>query len=188
MKARDNPFRTSRVLGVRYRFLQASWEELMARLRDLGYRAAVVGPEGSGKTTLLEDLEPRLAGLGFPVRWLRLNASEPRMTRRDVEQRLRASGDAGVWLVDGADLMAGGARQWLADPRRNLRGLIVATHQAGQLPTALDCRTTSELLESVVRELLGTPDADTLERLPGLFKKHRGNIRTALRELYDLSA
>ena len=38
---------------------------LAARLRQLHYRAAIVGPKGTGKTTLLEDLASRLAGRGF---------------------------------------------------------------------------------------------------------------------------
>ena len=73
MRARDNPFRTERILEIRYRPQGCSWDDLLRRLAGMDYRAAIVGPEGSGKTTLLEDLEPRLRALGLGVRMLRLD-------------------------------------------------------------------------------------------------------------------
>lgn len=60
MKARDNPFGSSRVLtAIRYATPEggAAAASLLPRLAVLGYRAAIVGPHGSGKTTLLEDIE-----------------------------------------------------------------------------------------------------------------------------------
>ena len=77
MRARDNPFRTDRVLAVRYRLDQGTFDGLLDRLDALGRRAAIVGPKGSGKTTLLEDLAPRLRDRGFTVRELRLNEENP---------------------------------------------------------------------------------------------------------------
>src|SRR5258706_13451597 len=64
--ARENPFRSARVMGIRYRFPEGfSWASLLRRLQQLGNRAALVGSEGSGKTTLLDQLEPSLIDLGF---------------------------------------------------------------------------------------------------------------------------
>ena len=67
MNARENPFRTECVHRVRYRFVDGTWDGLMARLKKLDCRAALVGPDGSGKTTLLDELAPRLERLGFRV-------------------------------------------------------------------------------------------------------------------------
>jgi polynucleotide 5'-kinase involved in rRNA processing len=73
VRARDNPFRTERVLRVRFRLPSGTWDDLLARFEALGRRAAIVGPQGSGKTTLLEDLAPRLRARGYSIRELRLD-------------------------------------------------------------------------------------------------------------------
>src|SRR5437868_15544127 len=78
VKARDNPFAADRVLRVRYRPQGWTWEQLLARLEQLDYRGAIVGPEGRGKTTLLEDLGERLKGRGHNVRHLGLTRERPR--------------------------------------------------------------------------------------------------------------
>jgi len=65
MKARDNPFSSDRILGIRYRLQDLTWEQLWLRLADMDYRGALVGPQGSGKTTLLEDLASALGERGF---------------------------------------------------------------------------------------------------------------------------
>ena len=75
MRARDNPYAAHRVLKVRYRLTESQWQELLARLDELGYRAAIVGPQGSGKTTLLEDLAERLSARGFRIRLERVARS-----------------------------------------------------------------------------------------------------------------
>jgi hypothetical protein len=81
MRARDNPFRTERMLEVRYRLEGIGWEELLRRFEKLGYRAALIGPHGSGKTTLIESLEPRLNALGFETRVIRLTAEQQHFVR-----------------------------------------------------------------------------------------------------------
>ena len=77
MRARDNPFRTDRVLSVRYRLAEGTLCGLLDRFEAMGRRAAIVGPKGHGKTTLLEDLAPRLRDRGFAVRELRLDEEHP---------------------------------------------------------------------------------------------------------------
>jgi hypothetical protein len=64
-------------------------------------------------------------------------------------------------------------------------GLIVTSHLPGLLPTLHECRTTPELLAAIVGELGGEEAALAA---PGLFGRHRGNLRDALRELYDEAA
>ena len=60
MKARDNPFSVERLHAVRYRTKEATFDEILQRLDEMNYRAAIVGPEGSGKTTLLGNLQDAL--------------------------------------------------------------------------------------------------------------------------------
>jgi hypothetical protein len=58
--------------------------------------------------------------------------------------------------------------------------LLITTHRRGHLPTVFVCRTSPELLGELVRELTGEP-----RDCSALWRRHRGNIRLALRELYD---
>ena len=184
MRARDNPFSTDRVLRFRYRPQGASWDGLMARLEALGWRAAIVGPGGSGKTTLLEDLAPRLRKRGFATRSVGVTREAPRLPRRAEDDLVAALGPRDVVLFDGADLLP-----WL-DWRRFRRrtagagGLVVTMHKPGRLPTLVRCATSPALLREIVEALGGAGEAS----IPELFRKHRGNLREALRDLYDRCA
>ena len=188
MNARENPFRTSRVLQVRYRPLDGTWDGLMARLAGLDYRAAIVGHEGSGKTTLLEDLAPRLAALGFSVRRAFLNggsrAPEPPLDRAFFADL----GGTDVILIDGADLMGGLAWMRLRRKARKAAGLVITSHRPGRLPTLVRCRTTPELLDDIIGEMLGEETRPAASTARKLFDKHEGNLRDALRDLYDMCA
>ena len=188
MNARENPFRTSRVLEVRYRPLDDTWAGLMARLATLDYRASIVGPEGSGKTTLLEDLAPRLVELGFSVRHVFLN-DQSRSPEPPFDRAFFADlGERDVILLDGADLM--GRLAWMRFRRkaRKAAGLVITSHRPGRLPTLTRCRTTPELLDEIIGEMLDEETRPVTSTARKLFDKHDGNLRDALRELYDTCA
>ena len=177
MRARDNPFASDRVEGLRYRLPEGlTWDELLGRLAALRHRAALVGPHGRGKTTLLEEIARRLTARGFRVRTVTLRQEERRMDW----SRLRGLGAADVLLLDGAELL--GRLSWLRLRLRCRRagGLIVTSHRPGLLPTLLECTTTPELLAELVRELTG----EELE-VGELFVRHGGNVRLAFWEMYD---
>jgi hypothetical protein len=182
VRACDNPFRTERVLRVRYRLASATWDGLLDRLDALGRRAAIVGPQGSGKTTLLEDLAPRLRARGFEVRELRLDTETPSFAPGFLDGFFAALGPRDVILFDGAEQM--GWLAWMRFERRSraAAGLVITSHRSGLLPTLLETSTTPELLDGLVEEILGRRSP---ELTPGLFEKHDGNLREALRELYD---
>ena len=180
MLPRENPFAVQRVLAVRYRLSGTSWDELLERLAALRFRAALVGPHGHGKTTLLEDLGARLAGRGFRVRAVTLHEGDRRLAaaqRRELFKELTASD---LLLLDGAEQL--GRLAWLEvrTRARGAGGLVVTSHRPGLLPTLHECRTTPELLKGIVGELLREEIA-----VEELFARHEGNVRGALRELYD---
>jgi hypothetical protein len=178
--ARDNPFAVQRILEIRYRFPSGlTWEDLLDRLAALRWRAAIVGPHGHGKTTLLEDLAPRIVDRGFRVRTISLREAHPRLDRAD-EETIRSLGPGDVLLLDGAEQL--GWLSWMEVRLRTRRagGLVITSHRPGLLATLFECETTPELLAGIVRELAGD-GVDAGE----LHARHAGNVRNALRELYD---
>lgn len=185
MRARDNPFRSERVLSLRYRLERGSWDELLRRFEALGRRAAIVGPQGSGKTTLLEDFAPRLRERGYGVRDLRLDEEAPRFAPGFLDALFGSVGPRDVILLDGAEQLGWLAWTSFARRSRSAGGLLVTGHQPGRLTTLLETRTSPELLEGLVDQILGDRSGDVRPLLQPLFEKHGGNLRDALRSLYD---
>jgi len=187
MRARDNPFAVHRIHALRFRLTDEGWRELLARLSTLGCRAAIVGPEGSGKTLLLEELGARLGTLGLAPCLLTLRRGERRPAPEARAALLAGLGPADVVLVDGADELGPLAWSSLRRAARKAGGLVVTSHRPGLLPTLWTCGTSVELLADLVRELVGSEEAEALRpRLAALFDRHRGDLRAALRALYDL--
>lgn len=188
MIARENPFSVPRVLKVRYRFLEGGWEDLFARLHGLDGCGAIVGPEGSGKTTLLEDLAKELERRGRSVSFVTLSAGERRLSSRQRGAVLEAARSESSLLVDGADALT--PRNWRALHRRGRRagGFVVTAHAEGLLPTLWRTRTSSHLLAETVRALTGAGPEAFGRAVEDLFRSHAGNLREALRELYDVCA
>jgi hypothetical protein len=185
MRARDNPFATARVHRIRYQFDGLTWDQFMARLAEWNYRGAIVGREGAGKSTLLEDLRPRLVGRGFEPVSLRLTREAPRFPRAVLRALAATLTRRHVVLLDGAEQMSPWAWWSFRWRVRRARGLIVAAHRSGLLPTVLNCGTTPLLLADIVGQLLPEQGAASREEIEHLFHRHHGDIREALRELYD---
>ncbi len=183
MRARDNPFTAQRVLGIRYRLAGTTWEELTARLEALRFRAALVGPHGHGKTTLLEDLGERLAARGLRVRTVTLHEGDHRLGAAQRKMLFHNLAPADVLLLDGAEQL--GRLPWLElrTRTRAAGGLVITSHRPGLLPTLHHCRTTPGLLAEIVRDLGGDDGA-----AGELFERHAGNVRDALRAMYDRAA
>jgi hypothetical protein len=185
MIARENPFRTDRVLSVRYR-LPGGAAALLDRFDAMDRRGALVGPQGSGKTTLLEDLAPAIRARGDGVRWIDLDAERKFFDASTHRAFFESLAPRTVVLLDSAEKL--GRSCWSSFERESRRafGVLVTAHGPGLLPTLRECCTTPALLAELVRELVGS-EAETLP-LDGLYERHRGNLREALRALYDLYA
>jgi hypothetical protein len=188
MKARDNPFCTDRVLRVRFKLPGMHWPQLMSRLAQLNYHAAIVGPHGSGKTTLLEDLEPRLIDCRFQLKRLRLDEDHRCFDRSFLNAFFANLSKRDLILFDGAEQMSRLAWRWFLFRARAAGGLIVTSHLTGLLPTLFECRTTPALLAEILDEVLEEDAQGIRAKAPELFRRHRGNLRDALRECYDICA
>jgi len=188
MKARHNPFRTERVLEIRYRLLDTCWDDLFKRLEELGFRAAITGEHGTGKTTLLEDMEPRLVDRGFIPILLFQNDTTTALDESAYKPFFKEITSDHIILFDGADLLTN--REWIrfAKNTRKAGGLIITSHQDELLPVLTECRTTFELLDEIVKDLLGAGSGPAKQTLQELFITHNGNIRDVLRALYDVYA
>lgn len=187
-RARDNPFRVERVLGIRYRPRLWTWDQLLTRLHELQFRAAICGPQGSGKTTLLEDLIVRLSETGFRTRLLEVRRETRRVAGHQLRQFLAEADRDEILVVDGSEQFRHWTWRRLLRHSRRYPGLIVTSHAAGRLPTLVECETDVELLESIVAQLVPHAVARLRVHLPALYAAHHGNLRMCLRELFDLYA
>lgn len=157
----------------------------MELLAQRNYCGAIVGSEGAGKSTLLEDLRPKLIERGFEPVSLRLTQEAPRFSRgvlREMTENLR---NCHVVLLDGAEQLSWWAWAGFRWRVRRAGGLIITAHRSGLLPTVITCRTNAELLSQIVGRLLGEEQMIPREEIEQLLQRHHGNIREALRELYD---
>ena len=185
MRARDNPFAVERVHAIRYRPLHTTFAEILTRLEELNYRAALVGPDGSGKTTLLEDLQQTLAEKGIGTRMVFVNDTSP-LSEPACRQLLSQTTRDEILLLDGADLISRSC--WSLIKRHTIthaHGLIITSHRPGLLPTLIECTTTPSLLKDIAHDLQPPDHPIPSECLDTLFHHHQGNIRNCLRDLYD---
>jgi hypothetical protein len=176
MKARENPFRSERVDALVYRAEGFSWETLETALAKYDGRGAIVGPKGHGKTTLLTQWAGRRALVGDQVVFLKMDEAQRRLT----EAQRRKTGEGGWVFVDSAEQLSWLGWRELRRLTRPAEALVISTHQSGRLPTVFTCRTCPELLAELVEELDGVRP-----NYAELWQRHRGNVRLALRELYD---
>ncbi len=179
MRACENPFASHRIEALRYRLSDAEWARLLARLDQFGGRGSVIGRHGSGKTTLLEELGARLADRGLVVRLVRLDGCGPSGPGGP------AASHGEAMLVDGADRLGPLAWRWLRVRARKAAVLVVTSHREGRLPTLHRCSTSPALLSGLVAELVGGPPERHRELAEVLHLRHGGDVRAALRELYD---
>jgi hypothetical protein len=185
--ASANPFRAERVEALRYRLDAAGWQTLLDRLAALGHRGAIVGPCGSGKTTLLEELRDRCEARGLATAHWR-PGREGRLEFARAFTGFLGAAPGRMLFLDGAEQL--GWREWrrVKWAARAATGLVITSHRTGRLPTLRACGTTPRLLEELVHELLAdAPHGGAVgaAECAALWRRHRGNLRDALRELYD---
>lgn len=176
MRACDNPFRSACIDGLLYRAPDFSWSVVEDRLAAHGGRGAIVGPEGHGKTTLLLGLLGRRKDAGGRAVFLKMEAGQRRLSDSQREQAAACD-----WIfLDSSEQLGWTGWRELIRLTKPAHGLVVTSHRPCRLPTVFTCHTSPALLAELLRELRAeTPDAAEM------WARHRGNIREALRELYD---
>ncbi len=187
MRARDNPFTAQRIHRLRYRLDGSGLEDLLTRWRSLGQIGALVGDHGAGKTTLLDEMGDRLFAQGWRVRRGVLRRGESSLSPGQRATLLGSLSPEDLVLLDGGDEL--GRVEWWRFRRavRGAGGVLVTSHVEGRLPTLRRCSTSPTLLADLMDEL--HPDARCGQPTAAeLFRRHGGNLREALWELYHLHA
>ncbi|MEM7625748.1 MAG: hypothetical protein AAF333_08970 [Planctomycetota bacterium] len=186
-KPSENPFRSACLDELPY-LPTEGWRVIERRLRDARFRGAVVGPHGHGKTTLIEHLADQVSlAPAMPegstvevVCYIRVDPSD-RSQRHQIRRVIRHQ--PGLLVIDGYDLLGWWDRLRV---RMRRRPVLVTSHRETPLATVARCRTSPELLADLI-ERLSPPARAALGRaeITRLYEGHRGNLRDALRELYD---
>jgi len=159
-----------------------SWDVIEDRLRHANFRGAIVGPHGHGKTTLMLALRDRLqADAAFDVRYLQVMAEGSNAQRVCASIRERDT----LLLLDGYDLLGWADRLRLWRRPRT----VVTRHGRTLLPQWVRCETSEPLLGQLIKRLsVETYAALGDSGVAALYDRHHGNVRDALRELYDSAA
>lgn len=108
--------------------------------------------------------------------WLAMRYGQRRLT----PGQSAALRGARVVFVDSAEQLGWPGWIELLFHARKAADIVISTHTPGRLPTIYACQTSPELL----RELAGELHQDRID-CRELWTRHHGNIRNALRELYD---
>lgn len=189
MLARENPFRTDRVLQYRYHFHDGgSLQQLAKQFEALNQRAAIVGRKGHGKTTLVEDLCGFWIGRGAAATLLRLTSTDRSNAVELCRKGLSETTSGSILILDGAEQLGWFRWLWFLRMVPADVGLLITTHEPGRLPTLFECRTTSKVLARAVASIAPEVSRDVATQLEPLFAQHAGDVRLCLRNLYDLYA
>ncbi|HEY0074951.1 MAG TPA: hypothetical protein VGB77_12680 [Abditibacteriaceae bacterium] len=191
MKARLNPLRVERVLSVHFRLdaiePDLTLKELLTRWEIQGRRGALIGPHGGGKTTLLEDLATPLIACGYQLLNLHLSREKRQFSPEDWHCLQNATSQT-VILFDGAEQL--NYFDWMRFKylSKKASGVLITSHRAGLLPTLLECRTSPQLLQEILHQILGNDATLWDVECEALWTRHQGDLRLAVREIYDFYA
>jgi hypothetical protein len=185
----ENPFSAGRIRPGAMPFLPAAGgdaEALVERLRQNQWRGQIVGRHGTGKSSLLRALIPAIQDAGRPTLLLELHDGQ-----RRLPGGLRAIGQLrfpAVLAVDGYEQLAWWNRLRLRRfCRRRGVGLVVTAHGRAGLPPLVQTAIDAESAWPIVAQLQqGYRPLVTPQDLAEHLRRHEGDLREALFDLYDL--
>lgn len=180
----DNPFRVQRLDALGFVEACVTVDGVMRKLAERRYRGAIVGPHGTGKTTLLREIGDRLIGMGLSPMPLFMNSEDRGTLPRSWRSAFRTAGHGDALLLDGYDLLPFWARAKLLYATGGASAVIVTTHRRCALRTIARTHSSPALLQQLVTQLTDAEAADRID-CESLWHQHGGNLRDALRTLYD---
>jgi energy-coupling factor transporter ATP-binding protein EcfA2 len=178
--ARENPFRTSRLLALPVHWGETAPETLLARWHAAGRRGALVGPHGTGKTTRLRALAARLAAEGWTVVWIQWH-DDGTTTPADWRAAVRDAGPRTVVCLDGSENLGPLAAYQLHRYTRRAGGVLATRHRRSLLLPTLATYAPDAVLFAVHAAAL---DPAAAQSAASAFAAARGNAHEAFRALY----
>ncbi|MEY4490146.1 MAG: hypothetical protein RIQ79_2654 [Verrucomicrobiota bacterium] len=178
--ARDNPFRTSRLLALPVHWGDTPPETLLARWHAAGRRGALVGTHGTGKSTRLRALAARLAAEGWTVICVQWH-DDGTTTPADWRATVRNAGPRTVLCLDGSENLGPLAAYRLHRYTRRAGGVLATRHRRSLLLPTLATYAPDAALFAAHAAILD-PDART--SAVSVFAAARGNTHEAFRHLY----
>jgi hypothetical protein len=178
--ARDNPFRTSRLLTLPVNWGEVPPETLLARWHAANRRGALVGPHGTGKTTRLRALAARLAGEGWTLIWIQWH-DDGTTTPADWRATLRDAGPRTVVCLDGSENLGPLGAYRLHRYTRHAGGVLATRHRRPLLLTTLATYAPDAALFAAHAAML---DPGARQRAASAFATAGGNAHDAFRRLY----
>jgi len=118
----QNPFSQQRIERLSYRFPDGGdWASNLQRLKQLNFRALIVGGHGTGKSTLIRELQLRLSGEELTVRPI----TEPLQVKTTARRMSDESIDSVLLLdVPRVDRMGSTSSRYHVCSRRQQRSLL----------------------------------------------------------------
>ena len=178
--ARDNPFRTSRLLALPVHWGDTAPETLLARWHAADRRGALVGTHGTGKSTRMRALAARLAAEGWTVVWVQWH-DDGTTTPADWRATVRAAGPRAVLCLDGSENLGPLGAYRLRRYTRRAGGVLATRHRRSLLLPTLATYKPDPALFATHAGLL---DPDARETAAAIFVATGRNAHEAFRHLY----
>lgn len=186
MRARDNPFSTTKVEQI-LRFAPelngTSWEAIERRWSELAKRASLVGPHGAGKTTFIDAFALRLRENGASIYRIFLNTEKSTISSQQWTELCQCHGN--IVVLDGEEQLSLLQRRRFYRLTERASGVLISRHSEGKLPRLLSFQPTIATLETCVRRLAPEHYAELSPYFETWWLQRKGNIREILLRCYD---
>ena len=188
MKSHSNPFASRCMESIPYQFTDISLHTVMEQLASQNFRGSITGPKGSGKTTLLETIGRQLGQTGFSCDYLYFKKDSKLRCRQQLKPVTGEDISKTAYLIDGTEQLSRFEWSRLYSKIKLSGAVVLTAHVKSPLPPLIHTQTSPSLLYDLVLKLNGKTDMISEQAVFDLYHRHKGDIRQALRELYDVWA